>query len=101
MGLAVSNVHGAKWIRPVKRVRIYARDAWRCQWCGTRGDLTLDHFLPRSAGGSNAASNLLTACFKCNSRRADAPALAFVGPAFDVLDRVLKSLEKPLPEFLP
>jgi 5-methylcytosine-specific restriction endonuclease McrA len=99
-GRALSNVNGSKWIRPIKRVRIYARDKWRCLWCGTRtAELTLDHFLSRSAGGTNDATNLVTACFECNSRRR--PALEFVAGAFDVLDRAIESLALPLPVYLP
>jgi len=42
--------------RPVKfsRVNIYARDNYRCQYCGKKApisDLTYDHVLPRSQGG--------------------------------------------------
>src|SRR6185369_16665623 len=35
----------------MKRMRIYMRDKYRCQYCGARksvNDLTLDHILPRS-----------------------------------------------------
>lgn len=112
MGLgAVSNTHGSKWIRAEKRVRIYARDGWRCVWCrkaaaaGQR--LTLDHFTPRSEGGSNAANNLLTACRCCNSRRRNMPAVEFAfavrpssrfASAERVIARVFDALEKPLPE---
>jgi 5-methylcytosine-specific restriction endonuclease McrA len=107
----MSNANGAKWIRPEKRVRIYARDSWRCQWCKRSAaggaQLTLDHFLSRDAGGSNEAGNLVTACFDCNSERRHAPALTFAAktPRFGgtaaVLDRVLDALERPLPAFIP
>jgi len=70
------NKHGSKWIRPEKRLAIYVRDGFDCVYCrgvfplGT--DLTLDHITPRSRGGSNDASNLVTCCFSCNSARQDA-----------------------------
>lgn len=86
--------NGSKWIRREKRLRIYARDHWRCVWCealvidGTtmrealqRGAqpserlATLDHFLPRGKGGDNSAGNLLTACMQCNESRGDKPTL--------------------------
>lgn len=109
----MSNANGAKWIRPEKRVRIYARDRWRCLWCGHRASdgaqLTLDHFLARDAGGSNDAGNLLTACHGCNSERRHQPALSFAfekeGPMFGgagaVLDRLIGALETPLPAVIP
>jgi hypothetical protein len=34
-------------------------------------DLTLDHITPKSRGGSNLPSNLVTACKPCNQRKAD------------------------------
>ena len=43
----------------------------RCGYCGvseddTGGELTIDHFVPVIAGGSDDASNLVYACFRCN-----------------------------------
>jgi hypothetical protein len=71
--------------RPTTRRRIYARDGHRCQWCGAPAitdtglvlQLTLDHVIPRSQGGSNRYWNLITACRGCNSRRKDAPAMGY------------------------
>ena len=64
--------HPSGWIRPEKRHRIYLRDDWTCVYCYTyrAGDfqhLTVDHVKPRSKGGSNHHSNLVTACRSCNS----------------------------------
>lgn len=108
----MSNANGTKWIRPEKRVRIYARDGWRCVWCRAHASegapLTLDHFLSRDAGGTNEASNLLTACFECNSRRRHTPALTFAfekeslfEAAAELLDRAFEALERPLPAYVP
>lgn len=65
---------GSNWIRPTTRIAIYMRDNWACQYCdtqfGRRGfNLTLDHIVPGSRGGSNEPSNLITSCRKCNSSR--------------------------------
>ncbi len=52
--------------------RIKARDDNRCVYCGSDGDgahLHLDHLTPRSAGGADVASNLVTACRRCNTAR--------------------------------
>jgi hypothetical protein len=67
----VSNLHGAKWIRPKKREAIYVRDGHRCVYCAhaVRGALTFDHLVPRELGGTHDASNLVTACRSCNSAR--------------------------------
>ena len=58
----------------MKRLRIYTRDKFRCQYCGakkTASELTLDHILPRSRGGLNSPINVVTACLKCNNRKGD------------------------------
>lgn len=60
--------------RVTNRHRVFARDRYRCQYCGRRGtafDLTLDHILPKSRGGRTLAENLATACQGCNSRKGD------------------------------
>lgn len=103
----MTNPNESKWIRPDKRRRIYQRDGWRCVWCECpveRGrNATLDHFLARDAGGSNDATNLLTSCLRCNSRRQNMPALLFaelLGSLFisQTMDRVLEALARPLPD---
>ena len=58
----------------MKRMRIYMRDKFRCQYCGEKkGDpeLTLDHIMPRSRGGDNSPINVVTACLKCNNRKSN------------------------------
>ena len=55
---------------PAKRTIVYERDHWLCFYCGervTQENVTLDHYLPVSKGGSNAKDNLKTACLVCNS----------------------------------
>ena len=38
--------------RKISRRALFARDGWRCVYCGTSGGrLTLDHVVPRSRGG--------------------------------------------------
>ena len=56
----------------MKRLRIYMRDKFRCQYCGEKkqaGELTLDHIFPRSRGGENSPVNIVTACLACNNRK--------------------------------
>lgn len=66
---------GAKWIRREKRLAIYLRDGLACCYCGASvedgAQLTLDHVVCRSHGGTHEAANLVTACLRCNSSRAD------------------------------
>jgi 5-methylcytosine-specific restriction endonuclease McrA len=40
-------------------------------------EATIDHIVPLSKGGSNLLSNLVLACYQCNSERSDTDYLAF------------------------
>jgi len=60
--------------KPVKfsRVNIYARDSYRCQYCGKRtsiSELTYDHVVPRAQGGRTTWTNIVTCCYDCNRRK--------------------------------
>ena len=73
--------NGSKWIRPAKRLAIYLRDGLACVWCGhTLEDgerFQLDHLKCWSQGGSNEATNLVTACAHCNAARGNRTRTAF------------------------
>lgn len=67
-----------------KKVReaTFDADGWRCVYCGwhmptgrvrlpagaliNKAVLSIDHLIPLSAGGTNEAQNLVTACLSCN-----------------------------------
>lgn len=51
------------------RKNVLRRDGFRCQYCGGRDHLTIDHVHPRSRGGRDTWENLVTACTDCNSRK--------------------------------
>ena len=58
--------------RKISRRALFARDGWRCVYCGTtNGRLTLDHVIPRSKGGSSTWDNIVASCAPCNRRKAD------------------------------
>ena len=61
---------------------IYLRDRFQCLYCERKFtarcfNLTLDHVVAYVNGGSNAPSNLITACRSCNSARQDSPLADF------------------------
>lgn len=56
----------------LSRRTIFARDNYTCQYCGiTTKDLTIDHILPKRAGGQATWENLVCCCKKCNSKKSD------------------------------
>jgi 5-methylcytosine-specific restriction endonuclease McrA len=56
--------------RKISRRALFARDGWRCAYCGTSGGrLTLDHIVPRSRGGDSVWENVVTSCAPCNLKK--------------------------------
>jgi 5-methylcytosine-specific restriction endonuclease McrA len=56
--------------RKISRRALFARDGWRCAYCGTSSSrLTLDHVVPRSRGGESSWENVVTSCAPCNHRK--------------------------------
>ncbi len=51
------------------RKNVLRRDHFRCQYCGGRESLTLDHVFPKSRGGRDLWENLVAACSSCNARK--------------------------------
>lgn len=62
--------HFSRGLRP-NRNRIYKRDGYECVYCGSKKNLTLDHVIPKSRGGTNDWTNLVTSCMKCNLKKAN------------------------------
>ncbi|TNW08178.1 HNH endonuclease, partial [Xylella fastidiosa] len=53
---------------------LFARDDHLCLYCGqqfSRFQLTRDHVIPISKGGLDTWENVVTACFHCNSLKAN------------------------------
>lgn len=66
---------------PPIRERVFARDGFRCVYCGERfppEELTLDHVEPRMRGGDDSEGNLVAACRGCNTRKGSLAAWAFL-----------------------
>jgi 5-methylcytosine-specific restriction endonuclease McrA len=57
-------------VAAVSRRAVFARDEYRCQYCGARAD-SIDHVVPRSRGGSHVWENLAAACRPCNMKKRD------------------------------
>lgn len=62
--------------RPMPQLRlsrhsILARDNYTCQYCTSKKDLTIDHVVPRWAGGPHTWDNLVACCRRCNLKKGD------------------------------
>lgn len=62
------------YVKPQKRVaftrfNLFLRDEFCCQYCGSKGDLTFDHVVPRARGGISSWENVVAACSPCNLRK--------------------------------
>lgn len=62
------------YVAPQKRVaftrfNLFLRDEFACQYCGSKGDLTFDHVVPRARGGVTSWENVVAACGRCNLRK--------------------------------
>jgi 5-methylcytosine-specific restriction endonuclease McrA len=57
------------FIPPLCNRTLFKRDDHRCLYCGnqaSRHQLTRDHVLPASRGGTNKWENVVAACKRCN-----------------------------------
>ncbi len=58
------------------KAEVRTRAGFACEYCGISetdagGELTIDHFQPQSANGSDNTENLVYACFRCNLYKSD------------------------------
>ena len=51
------------------RFNLFLRDEFQCQYCGSKGDMTFDHVIPRSKGGRTTWENVVASCGPCNLRK--------------------------------
>lgn len=53
-----------KWRQSIKEHWDY-----KCAYCKSKENLTLDHITPRSKGGTDRITNLICACKECNNSK--------------------------------
>ena len=66
------------YVKPAKstaftRFNLFLRDEFTCQYCGSKGELTFDHVVPRARGGRTTWENVVAACGPCNLRKGSRP----------------------------
>ena len=99
--VAPPRYRSSDWCWRPTRLAIYHRDGFCCAYCGqklttgkgTRGrvrpgrEATLDHVIPVDRGGTNAATNLVTACLTCNAQKGHQTGAAFIDGMLYAADR--------------
>lgn len=58
------------------RNEVQRRSGFRCEFCGisetdSGGELTIDHFRPKSKGGDDSSENLIYSSIRCNQYKLD------------------------------
>lgn len=56
----------------LNRRNLFARDRNQCQYCGkhfSTSELSIDHVVPRTAGGGDSWENLVCSCVRCNAKK--------------------------------
>jgi 5-methylcytosine-specific restriction endonuclease McrA len=48
---------------------IHKRDGYKCSYCNSTENLTVDHIIPSSRGGKNTWENLCSCCTSCNAKK--------------------------------
>lgn len=51
------------------RQKVFRKDKHKCRECGSVTNLTIDHIIPKSKGGTNYHHNLQTLCYDCNQKK--------------------------------
>ncbi|WP_242056874.1 MULTISPECIES: RNA-guided endonuclease IscB [Oscillatoriales] len=68
-----------------------------CVYCGvTNKPFNLDHFHPKSKGGSDRVSNLVLSCVECNQAKGDKLPAEFLSDRLDILTKIDKQRKQPL-----
>ena len=85
-------------IRPEQRAALRRLYNFRCGYCDVSevdsgAELTIDHFQPRSQGGTDAVGNLVYCCHACNEYKGN-----YYQP--EASERILHPLRDNLPEHI-
>jgi len=53
----------------LNRQNVFRRDDYKCVYCRSEENLTIDHLIPKYRGGNNNWDNLVTCCGDCNVKK--------------------------------
>jgi 5-methylcytosine-specific restriction endonuclease McrA len=51
------------------KLNIMIRDGFKCVYCSSGSNLTIDHVIPVSRGGRTIFENVVTCCYSCNEKK--------------------------------
>ncbi|PAB60003.1 HNH endonuclease [Anaeromicrobium sediminis] len=80
------------WDKKSQRRYVYMRDEGICRFCGRKllfKQVTLDHYLPKSRGGTNDIFNLACSCKKCNKYKRDEIPLDYKDSILELFKRAV------------
>ncbi len=72
--LRLNNRHKSSHQVIFSRLNVYHRDDFTCQYCKIKypvNNLTFDHVIPQSKGGTTSWDNIVTCCKICNCKKGD------------------------------
>ena len=55
------------------RQKVKERWQYKCAYCGSGKNLTIDHVVPRSKGGTDFTKNVVCCCHDCNQSKSHTP----------------------------
>lgn len=66
------NLHTCSPAEAKRMWRESIKNQWdnQCAYCGSDKDITLDHIVPKTKGGSDHTTNLISCCKRCNADKA-------------------------------
>jgi len=77
--LTTAKVNHRKWaegaVHPLTNRALFRRDSMVCMYCGNtflERELTRDHVVPTSRGGTDTWKNVVAACVRCNNHKGNA-----------------------------
>lgn len=65
------------------QAQVFQRDSFKCVYCGSVKNLSLDHIVPQSLGGSHSIGNLATCCIPCNCSKGAKTLREWGGRSYD------------------
>jgi 5-methylcytosine-specific restriction endonuclease McrA len=66
--LEFENIKTTRYIPMEMKRLVYMRAEHKCENCGCRRNLQIDHIVPLAKGGLTEPNNLRLLCFECNQR---------------------------------